>query len=259
MFTQSKNWTITDFELLSWNEIYKASDAIRYICVGKEICPTTKKKHYQGWIQTIKTHRLGGIKKLCRSKKVSLRSCRGTELQNDKYCKKDGLYKTYGEFITQGKRTDLDELRKIIDKGGTLKNIADENFQAFIQYNRGFQEYKKIIDKQLRKDFRKVEVIHIYGETGLGKTRKAMEYPNIYKIQGDHLKWWDGYDGEETILIDDYDDQVPITELLCILDGYQLRLPIKCSFTYANWTKVIITSNIKKLHSNAKTCHVRFY
>ncbi len=256
MFSQSRNWCFTDFELLDWGKIFGTQDDIRYVCWGEETCPKTRKKHYQGWIQIDKKKRLGGIKKLCQSKKIHIEPCRGTEGQNEKYCQKDNLYHNKGEFITQGQRTDLDGLKKIIDEGGTLKKVADENFQAFIQYNRGFQEYKKIVDKSLRKCFRKVKTIHIHGETGLGKTKKAMSYnDDTYKIQGNALKWWDGYDDEETLVIDEYDSQIPCTELLGILDGYQLRLPIKGSFTYANWKTVIITSNYKKLHANAKKKH----
>ena len=196
MFTQSKNWCFTDFELLDWAKIYRETDDVRYICWGEEICPKTKKKHYQGWIQMEKKKRLFGAKKVCRSIKIHLESCRGTEGDNEKYCQKDHLYKKLGEYITQGTRTDLDGLKKILDEGGTLKDVAGENFQAFIQYNRGFQEYKKMVDKSRRKCFRKVKTIHIHGKTGTGKTRKAMAYgDDTYKIQGNALQWWDGYKG----------------------------------------------------------------
>ncbi len=256
MFTQSKSWAFTDFELLDWRKIYEQSDQIRYICWGTEICPTTNKKHYQGWIQINYKARLGGIKKVCQSKKIHIESCRGTEEQNDKYCQKDNLYEKIGEYMVQGQRTDLEGLKKIIDEGGTFKEIADANFQSFIQYNRGFQVYKNIVDKSRRKCFRMVKTIHIHGKTNTGKTRKAMSYSDdTYKIQGNALQWWDGYDGEETLVIDEYDNQIPITELLGILDGYQLRLPIKGSFTYANWKTIIITSNYKKLHAKAKKMH----
>jgi len=257
MFTQSKNYCFTDYELLDWDIIYKESDEIRYICWGLEVCPSTKRKHYQGWIQIKNKKRIGGIKKLCRSKKIHIESCMGTEGENNKYCQKDNLYQTVGEFITQGKRTDLDELKRILDRGGTLRDIANENMQAFVQYNRGFEKYKNMIDKVTRKSFRKLEVILIHGETGSGKTKKAMEYnDDTYKIQGSALKWWDGYDGEKTLVIDEYDNQINCTELLSILDGYQLRLAIKGGFTYANWNQVIITTNYKELHSRARGMHL---
>jgi len=255
MFTQSKNWCFTDFELLDWKNLKLSNDNIEYICWGEEICPKTKRKHYQGWLQVNKKLRLAGIKKVCQSKKIHIEACRGTEGDNEKYCTKDNKYFSVGTYMKQGRRTDLDQLKVIIDNGGTLEEIAGENFQAFVQYNRGFQEYKKIVDKRLRKEFRKVEVTHIYGKTGTGKTRKAMEHEDVYKIQGPALKWWDGYDGERTLVIDEYDNDISCTELLGILDGYQLRLPIKGSFTYANWTKVIITSNYEHLHQGAKEEH----
>ncbi len=256
MFTQSKNWCFTDFELLDWTKIYKDSDNIRYICWGTEVCPSTKKKHYQGWIQTTTKKRIGGIKKLCQSKMIHVESCRGSENENNKYCQKDNLYQTEGDFITQGKRTDLDELKRILDNGGTLKDIADENIQAFVQYNRGFEKYKNMIDKSARKSFRELEVTLIHGKTGSGKTKEAMKHDDdTYKIQGNALQWWDGYDGEKKLVIDEYDNQISCTELLGILDGYQLRLPIKGGFTYANWTQVIITSNYRKLHTNARKQH----
>ncbi len=256
MFKQSKNWCFTDFELLDWAKIYGASDNIDYICWGKEVCPNTKKNHCQGWIQFSKRLRLSGAKKVCGSKKLHIEACRGSEGENDKYCQKDNAYKTLGKFTVQGERTDLNVLKKMIDEGKNMEDIANKDFRAFISYNRGFQTYKKIVDKRLRKDFRKVKVIHLHGKTGTGKTRRAMEYSkDTYKIQGNQMKWWDGYEGEKTLVIDEYNNDVGITELLGILDGYQLRLPIKGSFTYANWDTVIITSNYRRLNLSAKKLH----
>ncbi len=258
MFVQSKNWAFTDFELKDWKKIYENNDDIEYICWGTEICPESKRKHYQGWIQVKNKKRLGGIKKTCQSKKIHLESCRGTEDQNEKYCQKDNLYTKIGEYSIQGQRTDIMILKKIIDEGGTLEDIANNDFREFLKYNRGLQEYKKLVDKRLRKTFRKVEVVHIHGKTGTGKTRKAMAYSDdTYKIHGNSMQWWDGYEGEKTLVIDEYNNQIPCTELLGILDGYRLRLPIKGSFTYANWTRVVITSNYRRLHASARKEHKR--
>ena len=78
-----------------------------------------------------------------------------------------------------------------------------------------------------------------------------------YRIQGTQLSWWQDYDGEKCICIDEYNNDVPIGEMLNLLDGYQLRLNVKGSHTYANWTKVYITTNLKldELHANAKQAH----
>lgn len=50
--------------------------------------------------------------------------------------------------------------------------------------------------------------------------------------------------GEDTLLLDDFYGQIPITHMLNILDGFPLRINVKASHTYANYTRVIITSNV---------------
>jgi len=41
---ESKNWCMTDFELLDWDKIWKAKHGIiRYLAWGAETCPKTKK------------------------------------------------------------------------------------------------------------------------------------------------------------------------------------------------------------------------
>lgn len=259
--TQSRNWCFTDFELLDFKKTYNEyKDIIRYITFGKEICPKTKKTHFQGWVQFFNKKRLNGVKRILGSKKIHVESCYGNEYSNDKYCQKDGKFCAYGKFITQGHRTDLEIIKKKIDDGASILECAQENFQIYLQYGRGIKEYKNMIDKVKRKKFREVKTIVLSGETGSGKTRRAMESTDsIYKITGTSLDWWDGYEGEETILIDEYNNDVPITQMLNLLDGYELRLPVKGSFTYANWKKVFITTNLTRdeLHPNAKPEHRR--
>ncbi len=260
-FTQSRNWCFTDFELLDYQVIYeKYQDIIRYIGYGLEICPKTKKQHFQGWIQFVNKKRMGGVKKILSTKKIHLESCRGNEIENKSYCSKDKKYVSFGAFVIQGQRTDLEAIKKIIDTGNNLEVVAERHFGDFIRYHSGFAKYKKIVDKRLTKKFRRLDVTVICGPTGTNKTRQAVEKnPDAFKITGSNLKWFDGYDMEETLIIDEYNNDIPITQLLNLLDGYQLRLEIKGSFTYANWKKVIITTNLRpeQLHQKAKIEHIK--
>ncbi len=255
---QSRNWCFTDFELLDWGEIYtEFKDVIRYITWGEEICPKTHKKHLQGWIQLVNKKTFGGVKRLVSSKKIHIEACCGTEYDNNKYCQKDDKYKVKGDFIKMGQRTDLEEIKKMIDDGATMLEVAEHNFNSYCVRHKGFEKYKQMVDKKNTKAFRHVKVTLIQGPTGKNKTRRAVEdnKEDHYKIQGCELQWFDGYEGEKTIVIDDYDNDVRITKLLGLLDGYQLRLAVKGGFTYANWTNIFITTNLRVLHENAKNEH----
>lgn len=256
--TQSRNWCFTDFEILNFEAIYNEySDIIRYIGWGKETCPSTKKIHNQGWIQFINKKRIGGVKKILGSKQIHLETCRGSEEQNNIYCKKENNFKSFGKFIKMGERTDIEQIKKLIDEGNNLKKIADDHFGSYIRYHSGIQKYKELVDEENSKKFREIKTSIYWGSTGTGKTRTAMEEENIYKITGDSLEWFDGYNGQKTLIIDEYSNQVKITKMLNLLDGYQLRLPIKGGFTYAKWTRVIITTNLgpSELHTHAMEEH----
>lgn len=256
---QSRNWCFTDFEMLDFKKIYEQyTDIIRYIGWGKETCPSTGKTHNQGWIQFVNKKRMGGVKKVCQSKKIHLEPCRGDEKANEAYCAKEGNFQSLGVFVTQGQRSDLEQMYKKIKNGATAEELMDENFGLYCRYRGGIKDALEIANKKKCKRFRHVKVEYVHGETGTGKTRWAMEQdPDLFKIHGTSLKWFDGYNGEKTLLIDEYANDVKITKMLGICDGYQLRLPIKGGFTYANWDRVIITSNIHydDLHFQASQAH----
>lgn len=254
---RSRNFCFTSFKIIDLEPVYEEyRDIIRYLCYGEEICPKTNKKHLQGWIQFRNPKDLRPAQKILKMGKIHMEMCNGSEYSNDKYCTKDGKYKKFGKFKSQGFRTDLEIIKKNIESGASLTEIIQDNFSMYCRYRNGIEKYVEIVTKEKTKVFRHVEVEYIHGSTGTGKTRYAMNN-STYKITGDQLQWWDGYDGEKAICIDEYDNNVPITKLLNILDGYHLRLSIKGGFTYANWTNVFITSNLEPdaLHANAKTKH----
>lgn len=88
----------------------------------------------------------------------------------------------------------------------------------------------------------KLRVIVLWGDAGTGKSRWAWDnFPDLYsKPTGD---WWDGYTGQDTILLDDYYGGIQYSEFLKVLDIYPYQVPVKGSFVHAQWTTVIITSN----------------
>lgn len=259
---QSKNWTFTDYTLRDHEMFFtEHEDKIAFIAFGEEICPTTGRTHFQGWVQFIKKQRITAVKKMFYPNHVE--PMWASEVKNNKYCAKDGKFKHLGSYTVQGERTDLTHVINIMKDGATLKEIREQFPDTYCAYRNGLKDIYSDIEQDRSIKWRTLDIEVLYGPTGTGKTRTAMEsddQKNIYKINGDDIdSWWDGYTGQKTIIIDEYDSQIKLTKLLGLLDGYQRRLPIKGGFTWAQYTKVFITSNISPLewHINAKNEHIK--
>lgn len=149
-----------------------------------------------------------------------------------------------GTMPRTGTRTDIHDLRDACESAGALSDIIedDKNVVALAKYQRFAQMVYESASKKRTRDFRELEVIIRWGKTSTGKTRGPYE-EGAYMWCPDSTEWWDGYEGEEILLIDDFYGQVKVARMLHLLRGYQCRLPIKGGFRYAEWTKVYITSN----------------
>lgn len=207
-------------------------------------------EHIQGYVQfrsSIRRKQVSGL-----LTRASLRPARGSQSQNISYCSKSET-RLSGPFVfgtpkNQGKRTDLDEVISDVKQGRTIHQIALDHPKQFIHYHSGIKAYKFEWDRSSTKDWREVEVAVFYGETGTSKTRNALEYAtsrklDYYMLDMANKVWFDGYGGEPLLIIDDFYGWIPCGHLLRLLDGYQCRLEIRCGFTWAKWTKVVITSN----------------
>jgi len=96
-----------------------------------------------------------------------------------------------------------------------------------------------------------VNVLVLWGPSGTGKSRlafelasrKAKETHDDYYVKTAHNTWWDGYNGEKIVIIDDYAGQWPITYALNVLDRYPMQVEFKGGSTNLQATTFIITSN----------------
>lgn len=93
-----------------------------------------------------------------------------------------------------------------------------------------------------------VDVVVYWGAPGTGKTRRVYELTpmvDLYQLNTSTRPiWWDGLLDQSTILMDDFAGQIPMPELLQLLDRYQYQLPIKGGFTWKKYKRVYITSNL---------------
>lgn len=82
----------------------------------------------------------------------------------------------------------------------------------------------------------------VFGPPGVGKSRYARSYINPFlKSQN---KWWDGYNGEETVILDDLDNGEHLGHFLKIwADRYACTGEIKGGTVQLRHQRFIITSN----------------
>lgn len=92
------------------------------------------------------------------------------------------------------------------------------------------------------------ECIVFWGKTGTGKSRLAWEEAgNEAYSKNPRTKWWDGYNQEEHVIIDEFRGSFDISYFLTWTDRYPVRVEKKGTSTALMAKKIWITSNIHPL------------
>lgn len=210
----------------------------RYLIVGDEICPDTGRAHHQGYVSFVNPLRMQTVIDRLPGQ-ASVRRANGTALQNRTYCSKEGkVIVESGDIPKPGRRTDLEDVREAVNAGCSMREICDtaNSFQAI----RGAEILLKY--KEEPRDWLPV-VKWFWGGTGTGKTRTAFEELPDAWVSAKNLKWWDGYDGHESVIIDDFrGDFCTYHELLRILDRYPYRVECKGGSRQLRARTIIITA-----------------
>jgi len=166
----------------------------------------------------------------------------GTALQNQAYCSKGGSFIEKGELPQQGKRNDLVECLKVAKEEG-LKRAAEDFPATMIRYYKGISYVRDLGFEERNWE---MFVIVLYGDSGTGKTTLADELAHLdggsayYKPDGE---WWDRYDGQSTVVLDDFYGGIKFSFLLKLLDSKPFLVPHKGGFSQFRSKFIIITSN----------------
>lgn len=223
-----------------------------YLVVGKEVCPTTGREHMQGYVRFANPHALAGVNKLA---KAHWEPCKGTEQDNFDYCtKEEDRIIEWGEREKpdetdrdpkQGKRNDIAHVRELVQAGASMEEVVCESnsYQAIrmaetmLKY---FEQKRSWIPN----------VVWIWGPTGTGKSHMAHNICGADDaearepwISGVNGRWFEGYDGHEKVIIDDFrHDWCDFHVLLRLLDRYPYRVEVKGGSRQflARW--IVITS-----------------
>nr|UTM74948.1 replication-associated protein [Tick-associated circular DNA satellite] len=201
----SKNWCFTLNNYTDEDEELLAQAPVQYMIYGHEVAPTTLTPHLQGFLVLEKNARVSALKKL--HPRCHWEQCKGSAESNQAYCKKEG--------------------HNIVERGTPPKTAKDKGEEEKLRWDGArcaakegrFDDIPSDIYMRCMSTCHKLATMHqapppglegelinewIYGPAGTGKsTRAQAENPGAY-LKGLH-KWWDGYDGHATVIVDDMD------------------------------------------------------
>lgn len=148
-----------------------------------------------------------------------------------------------------GARTDLapiDACKIMIDEGRSDADIAEEHFGTWSRHYRAFERYRKI-SKGAAKRTWITTVKVLWGAPGIGKSRQARfeAGENAYwlpKPEGSAV-YWDGYDGQEHVVIDEFYGWIARTQMQRLCDSTPVLVSNKFGSTPFLAKKIWITSN----------------
>lgn len=209
---------------------------VKYIVVGSEVGESGT-PHLQGFVIFKKNYRLSGVRKLLQ---CHWEITKGSSQQASDYCKKDGDYHEMGILNQQGKRTDLDLVADMIKDGKTSNDIFDQYPSTYMKFHRGIND--AIIRVQEPYTHTQTRGVWIWGPPGTGKSHAARNFDEDLYVKP-QSKWWDGYNGQSTVLLDDLDTSVLGHYLKIWTDKWSCTGETKGGTVHLRHTLFIVTSN----------------
>jgi len=180
--------------------------------------------HFQGYVYFKNAIKGESMRKYC--DKAHWEFTKMGSKCNIEYCGKDDKepYR-FGADPKQGKRRDVDAIYDAVEAGMTMTEIVAMRPSA--QGLRMLDTLAKI--SNVKRDW-VPEVFWHWGASGSGKTHAAYEYfgERDHYVFGSTGVYWDGYTGEECVLLDDFEiSMMGFKQLLRVLDRYDYRCPTK--------------------------------
>jgi len=181
----------------------------RFLIYGKELAPETGTPHLQGYVVFESQKTLSAAIKFLPGAHVSVAN--GSADANILYCSKEGDVTERGvRPLSQKAKGDTEKKRwrEIVDlaEQGDWATLKEEHPQVYAtQLTRLEHVHNKRPRVLENLDFNEVPHYWFYGPPGSGKSLEARRRaPDAY-IKNPNTKWWDGYDGQDDVIIDDFD------------------------------------------------------
>lgn len=226
----------TNLEIINTKALYR--ERCKYMIIGYEVGESGT-PHIQGYVEFNGQLTLKKIKWYIPRAHIEPR--RGKPQEASDYCKKDGKFEEMGEISKQGDRTDLQIVAAMVKDGCPVAQVAEEYPDIYIKYSKGVSALRTLLSKPRNE---KPSVLWIHGPTGTGKTKffydRYEEDSYVWTpIMGN---WFDGYDGQENVLFDDFRGELPFGHLLILLDRYRCTVQVKGGTVQFKPKNIVITS-----------------
>ncbi len=261
MAGRARAWTVTINNPFSWlgggvlpsDLIRNWNEVVRETCIANNVgyffwqleSGAEGTRHIQAFVYFTNARSLVGVKKVFPTAHVEV--MRGTVEQNEVYCSKsetkvEGPW-TFGEKPAQGKRSDLDAVKEMIDSGASELEVANANFPVWCRYERAFRRYRVLTARRVSQ----TTVTVYWGPSGSGKSYRGLAAGiSAYWLpppNKDNQVWWDGYDGHDTVIIDEFTGWIQRKHLKRLIDRYPYPVPTKGGFVPFTAKEIIMISN----------------
>jgi len=247
--SSSKTWvfTLNNYTQDEYSAICsKLSSSCSYAIVGKEV-GSNGTPHLQGYLRSRTQLDCARLKQDLLNSRCHVEKARGAAGVNRQYCSKDGDYWESGKCpgVKVGKSRDelaTEFVSRMAGGADGLRTFADDNPGTYLFSGHNMlRNYLRCQPAISRPD---VSVEWHWGPPGAGKSRYAHEQlPNAY-IKDPRTKWWNGYQLESEVIIDDFGPNgIDINHLLRWFDRYKCFVEVKGDMIPLYATKFIVTSN----------------
>lgn len=201
---QGRRWCFTlnnytDEEVVA----VKAWEDTTYLVVGFEVGEDEGTPHLQGYVVWKTNKRLGALKRL--NARIHWELANGNNQQASLYCKKDGNFWEEGELPADRSLAGTREQSRWAEAFEAAKRGRFDDIPGDIRL-RAYRTIKQVALDHLAAPPDNDEGVcghWFWGAPGLGKSRRARhDFPGIFSKPIN--KWWDGYQGHEYVLLDDF-------------------------------------------------------
>lgn len=240
-------FTLNNYGPTDLNDICFRMVDCKYLVVGHEVGENGT-PHLQGFVSFENARSFKHLKALLPRAHIEIKCANSTFKQASDYCKKDGHFHEQGELPKDPSAKGVDEKARwasiiALAEAGDWDTIKEE---YPVEYATKLRMLEYLHAKRPR-ELVECAAPHqwIYGPPGTGKSRMARDKNPGAFIKDPTEKWWDGYDDEEVVIIDDFDKfQVKQGgDMKRWLDRYPFQAQVKGGYCKVRPVKIIVTSN----------------